>query len=195
MNDVVLFDNVVLANDTLNVHTTIINVPSQFSTIQNALDAAYTGDTVLVDTGIYEEAINFKGKAVMLASNYLFSEDTLDIYETNIRGSQETSVLTFNSNESSSSKIIGFKISNGNSGYTNGAGISCVNSSPVFENMIVENCSTEVRGAGFYLENSNSVLTKITIRLCDGNMGGGIYAKDSRLQLAQCQIINNFTNK
>ncbi len=38
-----------------------LDVPLEYSTIQSAIDAANSGDTVLVDDGTYVENINFLG--------------------------------------------------------------------------------------------------------------------------------------
>jgi hypothetical protein len=50
-----------------------IIVPNDYSTIQEAIDIASSGDTILVMTGIYSgpgnNDINFKGKALFLVSN------------------------------------------------------------------------------------------------------------------------------
>ena len=45
-----------------------LRVPDQFPTIQAALDAAASGDTVLVEPGSYAENLNFQGKDVELRS-------------------------------------------------------------------------------------------------------------------------------
>ena len=45
-----------------------LNVPSQYSSIQAAIDAAQTGDTMIVQPGIYTENIDFHGKAVTVSN-------------------------------------------------------------------------------------------------------------------------------
>lgn len=43
-------------------------VPSQYPTIQAAIDAAVNGDVILVSPGPYSQRIDMKGKAVQLKS-------------------------------------------------------------------------------------------------------------------------------
>lgn len=47
----------------------IIEVPGQYSTIQEAIDVAVNGDTILGSPGTYSEHINFKGKEIVLKSH------------------------------------------------------------------------------------------------------------------------------
>ena len=58
---------------------TIINVPADQPTIQAGIDAANDTDTVLVADGTYYENIDFIGKAITVASNFLIDADTLHI--------------------------------------------------------------------------------------------------------------------
>ncbi len=54
----------------------IIYVPDSVSTIQGGINAASSGDTVLVMEGTYVENINFDGKDILVTSNFLFNGDT-----------------------------------------------------------------------------------------------------------------------
>ena len=68
------------------VFSNTINVPSQYITIQEAIDQSIIGDTVLVDTGSYNESINFNGKNIVLASHFILENDTSKILQTIIDG-------------------------------------------------------------------------------------------------------------
>src|SRR5215471_3618344 len=74
---------------------TTIHVPKDRPTIQAGINAANTGDTVLVAPGKYIENINFDGKAITVTSS-----GGPDV--TIIDGAQTSSVVTFSSGETQS---------------------------------------------------------------------------------------------
>ncbi|MBN1561038.1 hypothetical protein JW998_12365, partial [candidate division KSB1 bacterium] len=102
----------------LGKEPTFIDVPADQPTIQAGINAASDGDIVLVDDGTYYENINFKGKAITVASRYLADGDTSHMANTIIDGSQPShpdsgSVVFFISGEDTTSVLYGFTITNG----------------------------------------------------------------------------------
>jgi predicted outer membrane repeat protein len=128
----------------------IIHVPGNQPTIQAGIDAAASGDTVLVDEGIWYENINFNGKAITVASQFIIDNDTIQINNTVIDGSQavnpdEASVITLNSGEDTTSVISGFSITGGQGTWSGmfstqaGGGILCVNAGAKIINCKITN--------------------------------------------------------
>lgn len=105
------------------VQPTIIRVPQDYTEIQSAINAAQDGDTILVSRGRYIENINFRGKGIILTSNFIFSNDLEDIDSTIIDGNEPgdpdtaSCVLMYKPNQSfsddSSAALIGFTLTGG----------------------------------------------------------------------------------
>ena len=82
-----------------------------FKTIQQGIDSASHGDTVLVAQGTYVENIQFNGKNIILTST-----DPLDpvvVAKTIIDGNQSGPVVSFSGGEDESCTLSGFTIRNG----------------------------------------------------------------------------------
>jgi hypothetical protein len=91
-----------------------INVPSDFITIQSALDNAADGDTVLVAPGTYREQLKLENKTITFASHFIKAQETKFITSTIIDGDGET-VLEIN-NVGKETTVVGFTIQNGDDG-------------------------------------------------------------------------------
>jgi hypothetical protein len=87
--------------------TTIHVGPGQpYTTIQSGIDAANTGDTVLVAPGTYNENIDFKGKDITVTSAGGAAQTIID-------GGSNGPAISFKSGETSASTISGFTIQHG----------------------------------------------------------------------------------
>ena len=154
----------------------IINIPDDYPTIQQGIDASVNGDTVIVDTGRYFENINYNGKNIVVASLFLTTQDTSYISQTVIDGDSLDSVVKFVSGEDSTSVLCGLTITNGSADC--GGGIYCdFHSSPSLENVTITGNSANSLGGGIYCYwFSSPSLENVTIT---GNSaasnGGGIY--------------------
>jgi len=169
------------------LYSTIINVPADQPTIQEGIDASADTDTVLVADGTYFENINFEGKAITVASNYIIDADTLHIANTIINGSQPTnpnyaSVVKFDSGESSTSVLSGFTLTEGTGSFEPGVGmfgggISIHDSSPTLGNLIIRNnvISNTSGGSGIYCSMSSPFVYNVLIRENSSGFGAGFF--------------------
>lgn len=169
----------------------IILIPGDYPTIQEGIDAANDGDTVLVKPGLYVENINFNGHNIVLGSMFLTTGDPLYIEDTIIDGDSVATVVAFENNEDSTAVITGFTIRNGAD--SEGGGIRCLYSSPVIShNIITENRDYYInQGAGIYCYYSGAKITDNVISHNVGCWGGGIYCLDSHIVIRRNRIIAN----
>jgi len=170
----------ILFSDTIIVD---INGGGNYATIQEGINAAIDGDTVLVHPGTYYENINYNGKNIIVASLYITTQISSYIDSTIIDGNQNGSVVTFESGEDSATVLSGFMIQNGSGIYDlhniRGGGIFSKNADPKINSCLIKNNNAEI-GAGIHCRYSNIILENTTI--CHNHsylVGGGIYLRDN----------------
>ncbi len=145
----------------------IIHVPADQPTIQAAIDAAASGDTVLVSDGTYKENINFKGKAITVTSVNGPATTTID-------GGGITSVVIFNTGEGAGSVLNGFTITHGNASPLEGGGIA-VSSSPTITNNVITANTGSNGGGGIGIAFAAPLVQGNTIsNNAQGSASGGI---------------------
>ena len=168
---------------------TVIRVPADYPTIQEAIDAAFNGDTVLVAdgtyTGIGNKNLDFSGKAITVTSENGPFDCTIDC-ENDGRG------FYFQSGETSNSVLSGFTVTNGSVGGMNGGGILCDSgSSPTIDNCNIYR-NTAYTGAGVYCgPDSFANISACTIEENIASLNGGGVATVCSNAIERCTIRNN----
>jgi len=174
------------------LYSTIINIPADQPTIQEGINFAVDGDTVLVQPNTYFENINYNGKNITVASLFITTQDTSYISQTIIDGDNLDTVVKFENEEHLTTLLSGFTITHGNAYY--GGGIKCRDySSPSLKNLIISNNNSTESGGGLYcINNSSPELEDVIIINNSTFWGGGIKCgDDSNLYLENVKIINN----
>lgn len=178
----------------------ILQVPVAYPTIQGAINVSTTGDTVLVSPGVYFENINFRGKRITVASQYILAANSDIINQTIIDGSQPTnsdsgSVVRIISGEDSLAALFGFTIRNGIGtlipGSFAGGGILVSNSSnPRIRFNIIRHNSALV-GAGIAVKNSRPIIEYNALTQNSSRDGGGLWLESSWIQVNHNVIHSN----
>jgi len=115
-----------------SVFADIIRIPRDIATIQEGINNASTGDTILIAPGTYNENIRLT-KALTVGSEFLITGDPLTINKTIIDGRSNT-VFTIEGPKDTLSSIVGLTIRNGEDGFMVYAPVNLLNN-------IIINCS------------------------------------------------------
>jgi len=196
-------------------------VPSEYSTIQDAINASEDRDTILVAPGTYTENINFMGKNIVIGSyGMTYGSDEMFMHQTIIDGGGNGSVVTVTSGEDSSAVLHGFTIQNGVSDF--GGGIMIESSEPTFQYLLINNNQAEYGGGVYarydcepvfnyvtvlentagqgggmrFRDNANPMISNCTIKWnTSSGEGGGIYCNNADPKIVYTSIIGNIANE
>ncbi|MBL8999632.1 MAG: right-handed parallel beta-helix repeat-containing protein [Phycisphaerae bacterium] len=166
-------------------------VPSQYPTIQAAINAAANGDRVVVSAGTYQGTgnrdLNPLGKAITI-----LAADGPQVTVIDCQGSISTPRRGFNITSGTATLVIdGFTIRSG--WQSNGGGIQIFGAaSPTIQNCIIQSCEAGGNGGGIYVFGTGSP----TIRNCNfrsnfAPYGGGFYASGSGNPLIEDSLFEN----
>ncbi|MCF8378668.1 MAG: right-handed parallel beta-helix repeat-containing protein [Bacteroidales bacterium] len=184
---------------------TVINVPAEQPTIQAGINAAKAGDTVLVNEGYYYENINFKGKAITVASKFILDRDDIHIAQTVIDGSMPAhldtaSVVFIGGGLDSTTVLSGFTITGGKGSkrvrptrtLRIGGGIFVeLSGAKVENNIITRNSVTdpsfEVSGGGIFAVNNTSSQNLVirNNRIFNNHISGSTYTQGGGILVAE----------
>jgi hypothetical protein len=178
---------VLLLGAGVETQATIRRVPTDYGTIQQAINASVNGDTVLVAPGTYAENIDFLGKAITVSSE---SGPLVTI----IDGGQKDSVVKFVSGEGLTSVLNGFTIRNGFAqfqGTEHGGGIRIVFSSPTITNNTITNNTGFTSGGGIYIVESSALISDNLIKQNLGCEAPGVEIRGGNPTVRRNSIIQN----
>jgi parallel beta-helix repeat protein len=199
----------------------VIYVPGDFPVIQDAINNAVTGDTVLIADGTYtgtgNRNIDFQGKSITVTSKNGPENCVIDC-ENEARG------FIFQSRESWASVMSDLTISNGftedygggilmvescpwvhgcilinNHSTFNGGGIFCFrpddNTTVKIQSCVIsDNKATRAGGGICIYYSGNVVLTGLTVTRNNGSSGAGIYVSGSPdITISDCIISDNYS--
>jgi len=129
-----------------------------YDTIQKAIDAAGSGETIIVYSGIYEEKIKFNNKNITVRSADPSDPDI--VAATVIDGGGSGTVVQFVSGDEST--LEGFTIRNGNSGGY-GGGIFILSSDPTITDNTITDNTAHLKGGGIFISFGDPTITGNTI--------------------------------
>lgn len=164
----------------------IINVPGDEPTIQAGIDAAVSGDEVVVANGTYtglgNKDLDFGGKLITVRS--ASGDPTLCIIDCNGSGQG----FFFHSGETAAAVVDGFTITDGN--IIDGGAINIFQSDPTVQNCIFL-ANTSVNGGGMVIDNSNAQVANCTFIGNTADFGGGMFVFNSNPTVFSCVFSGN----
>lgn len=181
----------------LNLQSQIINVPDDYPTIQEGINASSNGDTVLVQPGTYVEQIIYNGKSITVGSLFLTTDDESYIEETIIDGdAYGLPCVRIMNGESTGTRLVGFTIQNGWVGSDNfGGGVHIWGGIKAsLEYLIIKDNFCNGMGAGgimCYTSTIKILNTRFINNTITGYGSAGLNPGYSNVEVVDCVFINN----
>lgn len=161
---------------------------SPYKTIAKAIQNSYSGDTIIINRGLYYEKTDLGTKNLVFASNYIFSKDTTDINTTIIDGNNTSgSIFYIGGGQNETTKFIGLTIQNGVANIGSGAAFMFDNSGFGSSVAVIDHCIIQNN-------NSNNVEQGSTIYSYVSGSGGDLFSPlgvINRIHVKNTKFLNN----
>lgn len=165
-------------------YSAVIYVPQDYASIQNAIDSAASGDSVIISDGHYFERIAILGKPITVASNFILDSDTNHIAATILDGdsnilpaTDSNSVILIADITAGETKVVGLTIQNG--------------TGSLYRVFSILNSV----GGGIFSARATSRISNCIIRNnVSNNFGGGVFSYVSPIFIDNCLIDSNETS-
>lgn len=157
--------------------SSVLNVPDEFDTIQEAIDEADEGDFILVQEGNYRENLECEDTGLTISSRFFTTGDPDFLVSTVIEGNNLGRVLNVQ-NIGTLLRVSGFTISGGLS-EGDGGGIRALNSSVILEHLFITR-NQAADGGGIHLGESSGIINEVHVENNTAQTAGGISWVDPR---------------
>lgn len=159
-----------------------------FCTLQQAIYNSGHGDVLMALPGIYNERIDFAGRALSLKSAVSAGAGT-----TIIDGGGNGSVVSFQAVEPRSALLEGFTVRNGHASGGQAGGIAISGASPTIQGCrIVGNDSTDFGGGASTRNGSNPLFRDCVFEgNISGGVGGAMIIDAGSVELNRCSFVGN----
>ena len=148
----------------------IFNIPEDYTSIQLAIDAASSTDTLVLADGTYWEHLTLTGKSLTLASEFLQDGDSTHMEHTRLQGNNNNRIINVHGDSSSdiSLTIIGLTLRDGDATKLHpplGGAILLQRADLVIETCRFTNCRAE-NGAALSTDNGNVEIRNCMVDSC-----------------------------
>ncbi|HEB83568.1 MAG TPA: T9SS type A sorting domain-containing protein [Bacteroidetes bacterium] len=169
-------------------YAAIIRVPEDYPTIPGAIEAAASGDTIIVAEDVYDDSVSIENRSLTIASLYILDGDTSHIEETRwVRPAGQ--VINITGEESNHVVIAGFTITSGSEATTSSSGIYIEGTQVLLDHNRFENCYSF--SGSVVLRNAISEVRNNDFILNHAGYGGAISIEAGRSDVINNVFLNN----